>query len=142
LRDLPTPAKGKEAPQGNPEVRELPLEQEDVQPSLGSANIPPRKRRSLGSDGKGAPKPKKSVGDVLPQSGDPDPDVAEAAGARKDDMSESSSSDKSSSLSFVSGTEYLSDLYVIIDAQVKKNGLLVLATLLRPGNIQDIRAHT
>jgi hypothetical protein len=29
-------------------------------------------------------------------------------------------------------------LYVITDAEVKKNGLLVLASLLCPGNIQDV----
>jgi hypothetical protein len=40
-------------------------------------------------------------------------------------------------LSFGSDTDYLSDTYVILDAEVKRNGSIALASLLRPGAIQE-----
>jgi hypothetical protein len=135
------PVKGKEAEsQGDPDVPELPPEQEVVQPSRGSAKQSPRKRRSQGTDGKGVPEPKQSVGDIVPPVGAAGTPVDEVEAApRKDhDISASPSSDRSSSLSYGSDTDYFSDLYVITDAEVKKNGLLVLASLLRPGIIQDV----
>jgi hypothetical protein len=61
------PVEGKEAEsQRDPDVPELPPEQEVVQPSRGSAKQSPRKRQSRGTDGKGAPEPKKLVGDIVP----------------------------------------------------------------------------
>jgi hypothetical protein len=44
------------------------------------------------------------------------------------------------SLSFGSDSEFMSDMYTIVDAEVRKNGSLVLESLLRPGIIQDITA--
>jgi hypothetical protein len=137
----PTPVEGKEAAsQGNPDIPELPPEQEVVQPSRGSAKQSPRKRPLRGTDCKGAQEPKKSVADVVPlirATGTPVGEV-EAAPRKDHNMSESPSSDRSSLLSYGSDTDYLSDLYVITDADVKKNGLLVLPSVLRPGNIQDV----
>jgi hypothetical protein len=100
----------------------------------------PRKRPSWGTDGKGAPEPKKSLGDIVPPVGAAitPVDEVEAATRKDQDISASPSSDRSSLLSYGSDTDYFSDLYVIMDAKVKKNGLLVLASLLRPGIIQDV----
>jgi hypothetical protein len=44
------------------------------------------------------------------------------------------------SLIFGPDSEFMSDMYTIVDAEVKKNGSLVLESLLRPGKIQDIKA--
>jgi hypothetical protein len=44
----------------------------------------------------------------------------------------------SASFSFGSDTDYLSDTYVIIDAEVKRNGSLETGSLLPPGIIQTI----
>jgi hypothetical protein len=42
------------------------------------------------------------------------------------------------SLSFGSDTDYLSDTYVIINAEVKRNGSLETGSLLLPGIIQTV----
>jgi hypothetical protein len=44
------------------------------------------------------------------------------------------------SLSFGSDTEFMADMYTIVDAEVRENGLLVLESLLHPGIIQDVTA--
>jgi hypothetical protein len=103
------PAEGKEAAsQGDPDVPELPPEQEVVQLSRGSAKQSPRKRPSQGTDGKGAAEPKKLVGDFIPPVGATGTPVGEVEAApRKDhDISDSPSSDRSSSLSYGSDTDY------------------------------------
>jgi hypothetical protein len=42
------------------------------------------------------------------------------------------------SLSFGSDTEYLSETYVVIDSEVKRNGSLAMGSLLRPGIIKVV----
>jgi hypothetical protein len=41
------------------------------------------------------------------------------------------------SLSFGSDTDFLSDSYIIMDPEVKRNGTVVFGSLLRPGIIQN-----
>jgi hypothetical protein len=53
------------------------------------------------------------------------------------DSEKPSNSEGNNSLSFGSDTDYLSDTYVILDAEVKRNGSIALGSLLRPGVIQE-----
>jgi hypothetical protein len=76
----------------------------------------------------------------VPGGGDGDEIIQEEAGESTHD-SDSDTVDKSvdsASLSFGSDTDFLSDTYVIIDPEVKRNGTVVLESLLRPATIQDI----
>jgi hypothetical protein len=73
----------------------------------------------------GASKPKKSVGD------DPrrDQEIPYDKGKDQEMPSSPSSVD---SLSFGSDTEFMADMYTIVDAEVRENGSLVLESLLHP----------
>jgi hypothetical protein len=79
----------------------------------------------------GASKPKKSVGD------DPRRNQEIPYDKGKDQEMPSSPSSVGS-LSFGSDTEFMADMYTIVDAEVRENGLLVLESLLHPGIIQDV----
>jgi hypothetical protein len=85
---------------------------------------------------------RETVPEVPPVPDAPDvPDKQETRELRRSNIS--SDSDKPSnsegnhSLSFGSDTDYLSVTYVILDAEVKRNGSIALASLLRPGAIQE-----
>jgi hypothetical protein len=103
---------------------------EDASPSLGLAKSPMKRPSQTKT---GASKPKKSIGD------DPrrDDEIPYDKGKDHETPSSPSSVD---SLSFGSDSEFMSDMYTIVDAKVKNNGSLVLESLLRPGIIQDITA--
>jgi hypothetical protein len=81
----------------------------------------------------GASKPKKSVGDDHRR----DDEIPYDKGKDHEMSSSPSSVD---SLSFGLNSEFMSDTYTIVDVKVKKNGSLVLESLLRPRIIQDITA--
>jgi hypothetical protein len=77
-----------------------------------------------------------------PVGGNGDGVVQEEAGESTHD-SYSDAMDKSSdsaSLSFGSDTDFLSDTYVIVDPEVKRNGTGVLESLLHPAAIMNIMA--
>jgi hypothetical protein len=103
---------------------------EDASPSPGSAKSPMKRPSQTKT---GASKPKKSVGD------DPrrDQEIPYDKGKDQEMPSSPSSVDL---LSFGSDTEFMADMYTIVDAEVRENGLLVLESLLHPGIIQDVTA--
>jgi hypothetical protein len=77
-----------------------------------------------------------------PVGGDGDGVVQEEAGESTHD-SDADAMDKSSdsaSLSFGSDTDFLSDIYVIVDPEVERNGTVVLESLLHPAAIMNIMA--
>jgi hypothetical protein len=43
-------------------------------------------------------------------------------------------------LSFGSDTEYLAEMYVIVNSEVKQNGSLAMGSLLRPGIIEEVKS--
>jgi hypothetical protein len=53
------------------------------------------------------------------------------------DSEKPSNSEGNNSLSFGSDSNYLSDTYVILDAEASRNGSIALGSLLRPGAIQE-----
>jgi hypothetical protein len=74
---------------------------------------------------------------------DGDEVIQEEAGESTHD-SDSDAMDKlsdSASLSFGSDTDFLSDTYVIVDPEVKRNGTVVLESLLHPAAIMNIMAR-
>jgi hypothetical protein len=103
---------------------------EDASPSLGSAKSPMKRPSQTKT---GASKPKKLVGD------DPRRDHEIPYDKWKDHETPSSPSSVDL-LSFGSDSEFMSDMYTIVDAEVRKNRSLVLESLLRLGIIQDISA--
>jgi hypothetical protein len=111
---------------------------EDASPSLGSAKSPMKRPSQTKT---GASKPKKSVGDDPRKSVGDDPrrdhEIPYDKGKDQEMPSSPSSVD---SLSFGSDSEFMSDMYTIVDAEVRKNGSLVLESLLHPGLIQDVTA--
>jgi hypothetical protein len=111
---------------------------EDATPSLGSAKSPMKRPSQTKT---GASKPKKLVGDDPRKSGGDDPrrdhEIPYDKGKDQEMPSSPSSVD---SLSFGSDSEFMSDMYTIVDAEVRENGSLVLESLLHPGVIQDITA--
>jgi hypothetical protein len=124
-----------------------------VKPSQGSAKSS-TKRKSARKEGTDAPSSAKKTGGAPnpvvdqqrpaegPGGGDGDGVVQEEAGESMHD-SDSDAMDKSSdssSLSFDSDTDFLSDTYVIVDPEVKRNGRVVLESLLHPAAIMNIMA--
>jgi hypothetical protein len=74
-----------------------------------------------------------------PEGGNDDEVVQEKSGESTHDSDADKSSD-SASLSFVSDTDFLSDVYVIVDPEVATNGTVVLESLLHPAAIKNIMA--
>jgi hypothetical protein len=121
-----------------------------VKPSQGSAKSP-TKRKSARKEGTDAPSSAKKTGGAPnpvvdqqrpaggPVGGDGDEVVQEEAGESTHDSDADKSSD-SASLSFGSDTDLLSDVYVIVDPEVERNGMVVLESLLRPAAIMNILA--
>jgi hypothetical protein len=122
-----------------------------VKPSQGSAKSP-TKCKSARKEGTEAPSSAKKTGGAPnpvvyqqrpaegPGGGDGDGVVQEEAGESTHD-SDSDDMDKSSdsaSLSFGSDTDFLSDTYVIVDPEVKRNGMVVLESLLHSAAIMNI----
>jgi hypothetical protein len=87
----------------------------------------------------GDSKPKKSVGDVPRKSVGDNPrrdhEIPYDKGKDQEMLSSPSSVDL---LSFGSDSEFMSDMYTIVHAEVRKNRSLVLESLLHPGLIQDV----
>jgi hypothetical protein len=81
----------------------------------------------------GASKPKKSVGDNPRR----DQEIPYDKGK---DHKMPSSPISVDLLSFGSDTEFMADMYTIVDAEVRENGSLVSESLLHPGIIQDVTA--
>jgi hypothetical protein len=114
-----------------------------VTPSPGSAS--PRKcRSSLKVQDSGTAKNPvcETVPEVTPVPDAPDArDKQEAGELQGGNMSSDSKNPPNSkgnnSLSFGSDTDFLSDTYVILDAEVKRNGKIALTSLLRPRTIQE-----
>jgi hypothetical protein len=89
----------------------------------------------------GASKTKKSVGDdpwkLVGDDPRRDHEIPYDKGKDQEMPSSPSSVD---SLSFGLDSEFMSDMYTIFDADVRKNRSLVLESLLHPGIIQDVTA--
>jgi hypothetical protein len=87
------------------------------------ATTTPEKRTSNTAEEKGAPRTKKTVGDPPQGEGDKEASVTNDVLTEKrqdHDISTSSGSGKSSSLSFGSDVNFLSEMYTIVDVEVKK----------------------
>jgi hypothetical protein len=107
-----------------------------VAPSLGSAKSP-RKRASTGKEG--ATPAKKATGPNIQEQRQDDTVLGDKGDDDDELLSKDASSlDGSRSLSFGSDTEFLSDTYVIVDPEVKRNGTFIPGSLLRPGVIQEV----
>jgi hypothetical protein len=105
-------------------------------PSSGLADSP-RKRKASGSDkDEGAKQTKRGTGSkvtLAAETGGRDSDhPIEEGGSSPSDIS------NSSLLGFGSDTDFLSDMYAIIDSEVKRDGSIVLESLLQPGAIQQV----
>jgi hypothetical protein len=107
-----------------------------VAPSLGLAKSPGKKASTRKE---GATPAKKATGPNIQELHQYDT-VPEDRGEddEKSLSKDASNLDGSCSLSFRSDTKFMSDTYVIVDPEVKRNGTFVPGSLLRPGVIQEV----